>query len=118
MGEPVAVDHRTIETLLEAVGNDHAFLAEVIETYVAGGPPLIAAMWRAVAAGSAADLAWAAHDLKSSSSNLGGLSLAAMCEGLEAEARAGGLDGAAEEIARAEAEYERVKRALQATLRQ
>ncbi len=69
-------------------------------------------MQHAVATGRAADLAWAAHDLKSSSSTVGGLSLAALCASLEGVARTGGLDGAEEQIALAQTEYARVEQAL------
>jgi len=110
------LDDATIANLLEAIGDDEDFLTEVIDTYVAGAVDLLAAMQRAVAAGSAADLAWAAHDLKSSSSNLGGLSLAAVCQALESGARTGNLAGAAERVALADQEYQRVRGALAETL--
>jgi len=110
------LDDATIANLLEAIGDDEGFLTEVIDTYVAGAVDLLAAMQRAVAAGSAADLAWAAHDLKSSSSNLGGLSLAAVCQALESGARTGNLTGAAERVALADQEYQRVRGALAETL--
>ncbi len=110
------LDDATIANLLEAIGDDADFLTEVIDTYVAGAVDLLATMQRAVAAGSAADLAWAAHDLKSSSSNLGGLSLAAVCQALESGARMGNLAGAAERVALADQEYQRVRGALAETL--
>ncbi len=110
--ESCAIDPGTFQRLLDAVGADQPLVTEIIAAYLAGGRQLIAAMQHAVATGRAADLAWAAHDLKSSSSTVGGLSLAALCASLEGVARTGGLDGAEEQVALAQTEYARVEQAL------
>ena len=55
-----------------------------------------------------------AHTLKGNSLNLGAIRLAEICRGLEEQARRGALDGPQEEVAAAEAEFERVKDALEA----
>ncbi len=54
----------------------------------------------------------AAHGLKSSSANLGALTLAALCKDLEQNARAGVLDPAPALLGKIETEYARVRTAL------
>ncbi|MEW6193400.1 MAG: Hpt domain-containing protein, partial [Bacillota bacterium] len=55
--------------------------------------------------------------LKSSSGNIGALTLAAICRELESMGRAGVIEGAAEKVARVEAEYAKVCMALSAVRR-
>ncbi len=73
----------------------------------------LATMREAVAQGDTETLRRAAHTLKGSSGNLGAVGLSTLCQELEAMAREGVLDGAAEKVTQAEAEYERVKAVLE-----
>src|SRR4029450_13359953 len=66
-----AVDHRTLAALSQATGDDPAFLAELIDTYLADAPGLLMVMRDALAAREAAGLRRAAHTLKSTSATLG-----------------------------------------------
>jgi len=80
------LDEATLAQLLETVGGDHAFLAELIETYLADSPALLDDMRGALASGDRVALRRAAHTLKSTSASLGALALAATCRELEAAA--------------------------------
>ena len=114
MAGPGSIDPAALETLLETTGGDPAFLAELIDSYVDDTPRLLGAIRRAVDAGDGEELRRAAHTLKSNSATFGALTLAALCRDLEGRGKAGMLDGAAEQVAQAEAEYAKVRQALQA----
>jgi HPt (histidine-containing phosphotransfer) domain-containing protein len=101
-----AVDHRVLAALSQATGDDPAFLAELIDTYLANAPALVVAMRDALAAREAAGLRRAAHTLKSTSATLGAHRLADLCRHLEA------AEGSAETFAQAEDEYLRAAELL------
>jgi HPt (histidine-containing phosphotransfer) domain-containing protein len=75
-------------------------------------PPLLQALYRAVAEGQSEQLKRAAHNLKGSSNNLGARTMAALSADLEALGKQGTVEGAAELIIRLEQEYRRVCQAL------
>jgi two-component system sensor histidine kinase/response regulator len=108
------IDRGVLDGLLESLGGDLDFLAELLQTYFDDSPRQIAAMRAAVAAGDAETLRRAAHSMKSNSANFGALALSAKCKELEMLGKAGTLDGAAEKIAVVEADYEQVRAALEA----
>jgi HPt (histidine-containing phosphotransfer) domain-containing protein len=109
--EPI---HRAaLDTLLETVGGDPEFLAELLDAYFDDSPAQLDAMRRAAAASNAEELRRAAHSLKSTSANFGALTLAALCQHLEVQANSGTPSDVAEWIARVDAEYERARSALQ-----
>ncbi len=110
-----SVDPAALGTLLETTGGDPAFLAELIDSYVEDTPRLLAAIRRAVDAGDGESLHRAAHTLKSNSATFGALTLAALCRDLEGQGKTGMLDGAAERVAQVEAEYAKVRQALEET---
>ena len=103
--------------LLESVGGDADFIAELMQAYFDDSPRLLAAMQEAFSAGNAEDLRRAAHSLKSSSANFGALRLSQKCKQLEDMGKAGVLDGAAEQIGQIVAEYETARAALEAIQR-
>jgi HPt (histidine-containing phosphotransfer) domain-containing protein len=104
-----AVDQRTLAALSQATGDDPAFLAELIDTYLADAPGLLMVMRDALAAREAAGLRRAAHTLKSTSATLGAHRLADLCRRLEH------AEGPAETlVAQAGDEYLRVRADLQA----
>jgi HPt (histidine-containing phosphotransfer) domain-containing protein len=109
-----SIDRAALHTLFETTGGDPAFLAELIDSYCDDTPGLLAAVRHAVDDGDAEALRRAAHSLKSNSATFGALALAALGRDLEEQGRTGRLDGAAERVALAEAEYAHVRRALQA----
>ena len=114
MAESTSIDRAVFDGLLESVGGDTEFLAELLQTYFDDAPQLLAQMKDALAAGNAEVLRRAAHSMKSNSASFGAMDLSRMCKELEDMGKAGALDGAAPRIAQAEAEYARVKAALEA----
>ncbi len=107
------LDRAVLDDLLDSVGGDASFLAELIDTYLADSTGLVAELHRALAAGDTDAFRRAAHTLKSSSASLGAASLSARWKELEMIARGGTLDGAAERLAGAEPAYEKVRAALE-----
>jgi two-component system sensor histidine kinase/response regulator len=114
MTEENVIDRTALHRLLESLGDDRDFFAELLGTYFDDSPQQIAAMQAALAAGKAEDLRRAAHSLKSNSKNFGALVLAEKCKELEEMGKAGVLDGAAGHIALVAAEYEKARAALEA----
>ena len=117
MTEQSPIDPVAWADLLESVGDDADFMAELIEVYFDDSPRLLAAMQRACSAGNAEDLRRAAHSLKSCSASFGALRLAKKCKELEDLGKAGVLEGAAEQIGQIVEEYEKARAALEAIQR-
>ena len=109
-----ALDLAALENLREMIGGDDEFLVELIDTFLADAPQMLADMRQAAADGDAAVLHRAAHSLKSNSAEFGAMTLSELCRELEAMGKASTLDGADEKVARAETEYEKAKVALEA----
>ena len=114
MAEGEVIDRAVLDDLLQTVGGDRSFLAELIDSYFDDTPRQLASMRRALEAGNAEELRRAAHTLKSNSSNFGAMTLSSMCKELEALGKCGELAGAAGQIEQIETEYARVRYALQA----
>ena len=114
MSEQEPINRTALDDLLATTGGDPAFLAELIDTYFEDSETLLPTMRNAVVAGSAEQLRRAAHSLKSNSASFGAQELTVLCRELEEQGRAGSLGGAAERLAQVEAEYDRVRRALEA----
>lgn len=110
------IDLDTFDSLLETVGGDREFLAELMVTYFDDTIPLFAAMHQASAAQDAELLRRSAHSLKSNSANFGALELARLCLEIEQAGKQGSFAGVAEQISQAETEYALVKAELE-TLR-
>ena len=106
------INDATLAELLETVGGDRAFLAELVETYLADSPGLFAELRGAIAADDAATARRAAHTLKSTSASFGADDLAARCREIEASAAAGNLVGLDEQVELAANAYARVEAAL------
>jgi CheY-like chemotaxis protein len=104
-----AIDSAVLEILEVEMGE---FMSQLIDLYIENTPKLLANMRQAVVQGDADLLARAAHTLKPSSAILGAIPLAALCEELEGMGRAGAMEGTSNKLERVEAEYERVKAAL------
>jgi HPt (histidine-containing phosphotransfer) domain-containing protein len=114
MNESNSIDRTVFDDLLDQVGGDREFLAELLQTYFDDSPKLLEALHSALAAGNVEEFRRAAHSLKSSSANFGAVRLSRMCKELEDMGKVGNLDGAGEGIAHAEIEYGRVRATLQA----
>jgi HPt (histidine-containing phosphotransfer) domain-containing protein len=113
MTEQNVIDGATFQNLFDSIGGDREFMAELLQTYFADSPELLATMESTLAAGDAEGLRRAAHSLKSSSANFGALTLSRLCKTVEDMAKTGTLDGAGAHIAAARAEYNRVAAHLQ-----
>ena len=89
-------------------------LDKVIQLYLSSAPQLLDSLRAAVIHGDATAMKRAAHSFKSSSGNVGALTLAALCKELEVMGGANHTAGAAAVLPAIEAEYEAVREALQA----
>ncbi len=89
-----------------------AFLAELIDTYLADSPELIEQMRAGLAASDLEGVRRAAHSLKSNSASFGATRLAGAARELEMIAKSGTLDGSGPKLAAIEAEYARLLPAL------
>jgi CheY-like chemotaxis protein len=106
------LDDAALESLRELGGDD--FLAEVIDTFLADLPALLATLRRAIEAGDAAEARRAAHTLKSNGATLGAGGFAELCSALEQQAKDGRLEDAPGLLARIEAECRPLEHALDA----
>jgi HPt (histidine-containing phosphotransfer) domain-containing protein len=91
-------------------------VAEVGDLFLKHAPSKIAAIKKAASEGNAKALEVAAHSLKSSSSYIGAMKLSAISKELEFMGRSGSLEVAVEKAAILEAEFERVKAAIEAEI--
>jgi PAS domain S-box-containing protein len=111
---PDSIDRDVIAGLFElATGENKNFVNEIIDTFVADTPSVIASMKECVAQDKAERLHAFAHSLKSSSGALGAASMASLCSALEERGRNGTIDGAGELVARLEIEFNRAASELQ-----
>jgi HPt (histidine-containing phosphotransfer) domain-containing protein len=113
MADPNPIDPQALETMLQMVGGDTAFLAEMIDAYLVDSPQLLADLRQALNEEDAELLRRAAHSLKSNSENFGAHGLAALARNLEELGKSGSLAEANNLTEQVAAEYERVKRALE-----
>ena len=111
------IDPAVWADLLESLGGDADFVAELLETYFDDSSRLLAAMQEALSTGNAEDLRRAAHSLKSSSASFGAIRLSNKCRELEDMGKADALEGAAEQIDHIAAEYAKTRAALEAIQR-
>jgi HPt (histidine-containing phosphotransfer) domain-containing protein len=93
--------------------NAEIVLAEMINCYLEDAPKLLSAIATAVTQGDAKQLQQASHTLKSSSATLGAITLSNLCQKIEVMSRIGNTDYGIDKLPQLEAEYERVKAALQ-----
>ena len=87
-------------------------LASLVDVFLEDGPRLLQVLREAVQIGDAAALRLNAHSLKSNSATFGADTLRSLCAEMETMGKLGQMEGAAEKLALAEAEYERVSLAL------
>jgi HPt (histidine-containing phosphotransfer) domain-containing protein len=109
-----SLDPEGLARLRRAVGEDPAVLAELIDTFLADAPRLLADLRQSLERGDAAGVRLAAHGLKSNGAAFGAQTFADLCKEMEAVGKAGAMDGAEHLLIQVEAEYERVKTALMA----
>ena len=117
MTKQSVIDPAVWADLLESLGGDADFVAELLETYFDDSSRLLVAMQEALSTGKAEDLRRAAHSLKSSSASFGAIRLSNKCRELEDMGKADALEGAAEQIDHIAAEYAKTRAALEAIQR-
>ena len=106
-----AINLKQFESFRQTMGAD--FINEVIEVFNEDAPKLLQDLQQALTANDADLFRRAAHSLKSNSAAFGAVKLSEMAKELEIMGKAGRLAEVSEKVARAEAEYEIVKEALQ-----
>lgn len=111
---PVVLDVVALAGLRDLVGDDPAFLRELVDSALDDAPALLAEMRRAFDGADMTTLRRAAHTLKSTGAQFGAADFAALCKQLEALA-VGGLPGAAAPlVAQVESAWPAVRAALEA----
>ena len=110
----MTLDPAALTDLLEMVGDDSAFVDDIVDTYLRDAPEQLAGMQAALAAGDLETLGRHAHTLKGNSLSVGATALAAIARDLEERARAGDAADAGPKIEDASAEFGRVAAALEA----
>jgi len=113
--QPIApIDVNVLQSFRNMVGEKaDLVLAEMIDCYLEDAPKLISAIAQAVAQADAAQLRHASHTLKSSSATLGAMTLSHLCKKLEVMSRVGNTEYAEDHLPQLEAEYKRVRVALE-----
>jgi HPt (histidine-containing phosphotransfer) domain-containing protein len=107
---PAHLDPAALESLREIGGDE--FLGELIDSFLAEAPSLLAELQTAFETGRAEEARRAAHTLKSNGATFGAAAFSELCRELEEMAKAGRVDGAAELVGRVGVEYPRVEAAL------
>jgi HPt (histidine-containing phosphotransfer) domain-containing protein len=108
-----AIDQDTFQTFLLVVGGDEPeVVQEFIDLFIQDSEKLLTEIRQAVEQQDAASLVKSAHSLKSSSAQLGALTLSDYCQTLELMGRDERLDGSEAVLHNAEAENQRVREAF------
>ncbi|MGH3028437.1 MAG: response regulator, partial [Gaiellaceae bacterium] len=107
-----AVDAAVLDRLAESMGGDDAFVAELIQQFVADSPGLVSAARRGLETGDGEEVRRAAHTLKSNAATMGANELADRSRRLELAAKAGELNGGGAALDAVAEELERVHAAL------
>jgi CheY-like chemotaxis protein len=108
------LDAKVLQSFRNMVGaNVDLVLAEMIDCYLDDAPKLLNAIATSVAQNDAISLRRASHTLKSSSVTLGATTLAKFCQDLELMSRTDNTEYGVDKLPQLEAEYKRVKAALQ-----
>jgi PAS domain S-box-containing protein len=112
-------DPSRLENLRQALGESaHEVLNEIIVTYLKDTPRLLHDMRVAMEQGDVEFFTRSAHSLKSSSAQVGAMSLSTLCKELELLGRAGTVEGTEAHISQAETDYQAVKEKLEAMIAQ
>ncbi len=115
--DSTAIDRQALMNLRKLqMDGEPDIVQELGSMYLLRTPSRIAAMKDAMVRSDAEGLRREAHNLKSSSANLGALRLSYLCKDLEAFGRLGDLKGAQELMMQVESEFERVRQALESEI--
>jgi HPt (histidine-containing phosphotransfer) domain-containing protein len=114
--DTTTLDTSVLAALSESVGGDDAFVADLVETYLADGAVQLAAIDEAVRSSEAEALVRPAHTLKSSSRTVGANRLGELSRQIEMLGRSGSTTGAGELAAEVRTEWTDIEAALRAWL--
>jgi HPt (histidine-containing phosphotransfer) domain-containing protein len=109
---PADLDRSVLDRLRILEQRCAGLVQRVVSTYLNSSTELLARLRTSAARADARELFEAAHALTSSSLNVGAVSLAQSARALEADARAGWIDGSSTLLERIENEHRRVCLAL------
>lgn len=110
----VVVDFAVLDELRALSGDDDTDLvSEIVTLFLADSPRRLGAIRDAAARGDSKELGRAAHGLKGSAANVGGVRLRAVCERLEYLGKSGTLEGTGALVEEMDGEYQRVRLALE-----
>lgn len=112
MADEPLLDSAVLDELRASVGDDAAFIADLVTTYVAETEEHLTAMEGAAAARDAGAIVRPAHTLKSSSAALGALRLAQVAREIEMSGRDGNAHGLEEAVAQARETWHATRSAL------
>jgi PAS domain S-box-containing protein len=103
-----------LERLMQTIGDDNPdLLVALINTFLSDVPRLVDGARRGLQQGQADEVRRAAHTLKSNGATFGATGFSELSRQLESLAGSGTLEGTADLIARIDAEYDRVRIALE-----
>lgn len=102
----------TLDQLSQDLGGDPEPVRDLIQSYLHEAPLALERVRSALERNNAADLAAAAHSLKSSSAMLGARQVSEIASELERMGRAGKITGASEKFATMNQLFPRVEQAL------
>jgi HPt (histidine-containing phosphotransfer) domain-containing protein len=99
------------------VGGAFDYVEQLIDAFLQDAPNLLSELRGYVEGGDVEGTRRVAHGLKSNGADMGATVFSSLCRALETLAKAGSLAGAADLLAEINAEYERVRAALEAVRR-
>jgi HPt (histidine-containing phosphotransfer) domain-containing protein len=106
------VDPEVLRRLLESMGGDEEFIAELIEQFLTDTPGLVEAARTGLETGDVDEVRLAAHTLKSNAATFGAHELAERSRGLEEAAKAGAIPDGADQVEAIAEELDRVREQL------
>jgi HPt (histidine-containing phosphotransfer) domain-containing protein len=107
------IDHTMLEAIRQLDDGSDGLLSQVIGLYLGAAPALLCDLRRGFDGHDNELLKRAAHTLKSSSGNVGAMHLADLCRRIEAAARAGTVGPDVPRADEVDAEFGRVRAALE-----
>jgi histidine phosphotransfer protein HptB len=108
------IDRSALDRLQEALGDDPADLVDLVETFLADAPDILAVMGAGVAEANLDVVRRQAHSLKSNARDLGATGLAGLCARLEGDIKDKGDPGdLGARVAAIHEEWTRIALALQ-----
>jgi HPt (histidine-containing phosphotransfer) domain-containing protein len=107
-----ALDEAVMAELLESVGGDSEFLAELVGDFLADAPVQLETLRETAASGDAVGARRAAHTLKGNARTFGAAQLASLCEESETAAGTGDLGAVLAGVDAIDQEWARVQAAV------